>query len=133
MNREERRNLSKQGVSQETIDKMEMLKKPCTIGETIQIARAAAEDVCAEVLTKYRRDTSGLIMAMTIQLEVMKELFIKRGLVTEEEFNDLYKSEAEALNEKQKQYIHDNMESANQEKNAPSTDMKVSEIEVITK
>lgn len=126
MNRDERRKLKKAGVSAETIKSKELLEQPCSIGETIQLARAAAQDVCQYVFEAYRKDTSSLMMAMTLQIDILKQKLIDAGIFSEEEFIAEYNKAAEKFQEEQREYIKQMKES----EAGPITSMNVSDIEV---
>lgn len=110
MNRQERRELEKNGVSKDTIEKLGIYTKPATIAEVIQLARASAEDVCGEMLEDYRKRSSGIIMAMTLQLELLKELVISKGMITEEEFEEKYLNAAKEFEDKQREFLKNSVE-----------------------
>lgn len=133
MNREERRNLKKLGVSDKTIKDKELLEQPCSIGETIQLARAAAQDVCQYVFEAYRRDTSSLMMAMTLQIDILKAKLIAAGMFSEEEFIEEYKVAAEKFHQEQKEYL-EKMKEESPDKSPDvqqlGTVMKISDINV---
>lgn len=122
MNREDRRNLIKNGASKETVDKLQAYNKPCSVLEVVKISRAVAEDVANESLEEYRRLSTGTIVAMTIQLEILKSLVINSGMITEEEFQSLYETSAREFEEKQREYLAKMKEQENQE--APSNVVK---------
>lgn len=129
MNREERRELKKKGASEETIAKLEALRQPCTVGEAVQLARAASEDVCGEMLDIYKRDSSSLMMAMTLQIELLKDIVISSGLISQEEFDKRYTDSAKEFEEKQREYLKARVESENS-KATSAGDMKVSDFEI---
>lgn len=91
MGRKERRDLEKKGFSKETAKKVDALNTPCTILEAIQFAQGVVDDK----LTEYKASTVPLTVSHTLHIEVMKEILISKGLVTEEEFKDLYMKAAE--------------------------------------
>lgn len=117
MNREERRNLMKQGAKKETVDKLSQFDKPASIKEVINISRAVAQDVSAEYVEDYRKRSAGVIMATSIQLELLKKLVTDKGLITEEEFNKLYEVAAAEFEEAQRKYVEEQMRLAEQQKN----------------
>ena len=91
MGRKERRDLERQGFSKETARKADALNSPCTVLEAVQLAQGVVEDK----LTEYKASTVPLTVSHTLHIEVMKEVLISKGLVTEEEFKDLYMKAAE--------------------------------------
>lgn len=91
MGRKERRDLERKGVSKETAKKVDALNTPCTILEAIQLAEGVVEDA----LTTYKANTVPLTVSHTLHIQVMKNLLISKGLITEEEFMKLYMEEAE--------------------------------------
>lgn len=106
MNREEKRRLEKNGVSKETIDKLNKYEKPCTVLEVVKLSRAVAEDVANEYLEDYRKRSSGTIIALTLQLEILKKLVIEKELISEEEFQSMYEESAKEFEEKQREYFN---------------------------
>lgn len=94
MNRAERRNFMKQGVSKETMGKMDTYNSPCSIAEAVQIARASAEDVVDD----YHKSTAPLQIAISMQLEILKSMLFEAGVISEEKFRELYMSQAEEFN-----------------------------------
>lgn len=95
MNRKQRREEMKKGS---VSDGMDFLQSPCTIAETMRIARAAAEDV----MTDYHQHSAHLRIALSLQVEILKDLVINAGLITEEEFKNRYAQQVAAFNEMQK-------------------------------
>ena len=141
MNREERRNLEKNGVSKETIDKLNKYDQPCTILEVVKLARAIAEDVANESLEDYRRRSTGTIIALTLQVEMLKRILVENNLITAEEFQSQYEEEAKLFEEKQREYLSamtkvesehlNDLETANTSGNVVSmNDTNVSDIDV---
>ena len=70
MNREERR---RTGITKETSDKLEELKKPCTLLEAVQLAQGVADDKIKD----YHNNINPIIVSLTIQIEVLKEMLFK--------------------------------------------------------
>ena len=97
MNREERRSMKSQGASEETIEKLGAYNSPCTIAEAVQIARASAEDV----LEDYHRNQGTAYLAMSIQIELLKEVIFSSGMIKEEEFRERYMKKAREIQESQ--------------------------------
>lgn len=120
MNKGQRYNKSKDGGD------LKYLQTPCTITEAVQISRGVAEDV----LTEYTRQHSPLQVAMSLQIEILKDIVIKSGLVTEEDFRTLYTEKAEEFNRLQKEAL-DQMQNQSSEDDSPKIDLKVSDIEVV--
>ena len=99
--------MEKQGVSKETIEKLNQYDKPCTILETVKLSRAIAEDVVTEAFEEYRRASTGTIVALTLQVELLKKLMIEKfDVITEEELQSMYQKEAEVFEEKQREYLN---------------------------
>lgn len=121
MNREQRRNMSKNEGS------LRYLQTPCTITEATQIARGVAEDVVAE----YSQQNSPLQVAISLQVEILKEVVIGAGLITEDQFREKYMEKAVEFNQRQKEAFEAaNPEESDCEDNSPKMDLKVSDIEV---
>lgn len=113
MNREERRNLIKQGASKETVSRVNSMTSPCTIAEAVQIARASAEDV----LEDYHRNQGNVQLSTSIQVELLKEALFSSGIITEEEFRERYYKKVKEI-----QGIQEKM---NQRETNVTADMKV--------
>lgn len=121
MNREQRRNMSKNEGA------LRYLQTPCTITEATQIARGVAEDVVAE----YSQQNSPLQVAISLQIEILKEVVIGAGLITEDQFREKYMEKAVEFNQRQKEAFEAaNPEESDCEDNSPKMDLKVSDIEV---
>lgn len=95
MNREQRR---KAGINGDKLVSKGQLNSPCTITEAVQIARGVAEDV----ITDYNHQQSHLQIAISLQIEILKDVVIKSGLITEEDFRRMYNEKAEEFNKMQK-------------------------------
>lgn len=122
MNREQRRNMSKQNEGA-----LRYLQTPCTITEATQIARGVAEDVVAE----YSQQNSPLQVAISLQVEILKDVVIGAGLITEDQFREKYMEKAVEFNQRQKEAFEAaNTEESDCEDNSPKMDLKVSDIEV---
>ena len=126
MNREDRRNLMKQGVSKETADRLAQFDQPAKLKEVLSISRAVAQDVASEYVEDYRKRSAGVTMALMLQVELLKKLVIEKGLITEEEFNKKYEISAAEFERAQREYIEEQlkvMEDA--KKDSPKVDAKV--------
>lgn len=124
MNRKERRMLEKQGASKETLDKLSMYDKPCSVVDVVKLARAVAEDVLSDKLSEYHKRTSGTIISMTIQLELIKKIVVEKGLTTLEELQELYKSEVSDFESKQADILksmHEEMYGKTEVEESPAT------------
>lgn len=124
MNREERRNL---GISKETSESLAKFEAPCTIKETIQISRAAAQDAVEEALIGYQKRTSPLQVAISLQVEILKDAIIKAGIISEEEFRNIYMEKAEEFNQMQRDYRDLQEDSPKMGLTASGIDVKVEE------
>lgn len=124
MNREQRRNMKRNGGEGE----LRYLKTPCTIAEAAQIARGVAEDV----VTDYANSTSPLQVATSIQVELLKSIVMKAGLVTEEEFKSLYMEQAELLDKMRKEALEgtDDGNGEMEDIETPKMEVSVSDVEV---
>ncbi len=122
MNREQRRNMSKKSDGA-----LRYLQTPCTITEATQIARGVAEDVVAE----YSQQNSPLQVAISLQVEILKEVVIGSGLITEDQFREKYMEKAVEFNQRQKEAFEAaKSEDSDHEDNSPKMEVSVSDIEV---
>lgn len=101
MNREERRRL---GVSKGTADRVNQMNSPCTITEAVQIARGVAEDVVLD----YQRRTSNLQISLSLQVELLKKVVMDNGLITEEQFKEMYINAVDDYNKMTQPEQHEN-------------------------
>lgn len=108
MNREQRRKAAKSG---------DPMTSPCTLVEAVQIARAAAEDVIAE----YQMSTRHLQVSLSLQVEILKEIVMEKGLITEEEFREKYMQKVEDFNKRQAEA----MKAAESDSESPTGDAKM--------
>lgn len=115
MNREQRRSNNSAGD-------LKYLQTPCTITEATQIARGVAEDVVSDFIEHQ----SPLQVAMSLQIEILKDIVISSGLVTKERFYEMYVEKAEEFNRKQREAF-DNI----QEDDSPKMELKVNDVEII--
>lgn len=67
-----------------------MLNTPCTITEAVQIARGVADDAIAD----YHKKQGNVQLAISLHLEIMKDILISSGMITEEEFKEKYMEKA---------------------------------------
>ena len=122
MNREQRRKMSKKSDGA-----LRYLQTPCTITEATQIARGVAEDVVAE----YSQQNSPLQVAISLQVEILKEVVIGAGLITEDQFREKYMEKAVEFNQRQKEAFEAaKSEDSDYEDNSPKMEVSVSDIEV---
>lgn len=84
-----------------SVPKAGAMQSPCTITEAVQIARGVAEDV----LTDYHRSQGNMLLSMTIQIDILKELAISSGMITEEEFRNKYMEKAKEIQKMQNDRI----------------------------
>lgn len=120
MNREQRRKMKGD-------PKAGLLQSPCSIAEAVQIARGVAEDVVNESQIRMNH----VQVAMSLQMEIIKEILISKGLITEEEFKEKYVQRAEEFNAmqmKMQEERHDGFDFANSEN--PDMKPSVGDIEI---
>ena len=90
MNRAQRRAAEKSGAK----NPADYLQSSCTITEAVQIARGVAEDA----INDYHNDQKNNLIAMHIQLDILRELVISKGLISEDEFREMYSKRVDDLN-----------------------------------
>lgn len=83
VNTGERKDAPNQGV----------LQSPCTISECVQISRGVVEDAISE----YHQNHGNVQLSISIQLEILKEIVFKSGMITEEDFRKKYMEKAQEL------------------------------------
>lgn len=128
MNREDRRNLIKNGASKNTVNNLDAYQSPCTILEATQIARGVAEDV----LNEYAENIGHLQVSMTLQIEMLKKIIVSNGLATEEELKEMYIKEVQSFNDMQKKIRGGILEDDSTEgTDNPKMDIKINNIEVV--
>lgn len=125
MNRQQRRTMEKKGA-QTQAGELRYLQTPCTIAEAAQIARGVAEDV----MTDYNRQESHLKIAMSLQIEILKDIVISAGLITEEEFRAKYMQRAEEFNKMQQEAMLRASEESEESEDMPIMQMSTDEVEV---
>ena len=124
MNRETRRELIKNGAYKKTVENLGAYQSPCTLAEAVQISRASAEDVVAS----YDQSIRPLQVAVSLQVELLKKVIIKSGLVSEEEFKDMYINAVKEFNDTQRASLEEDNEDP--EETSPKMSASVSDIEV---
>lgn len=124
MNRETRRELIKNGASKKTVEDLGAYQSPCTLAEAVQISRASAEDVVAS----YDQSIRPLQVAVSLQVELLKRVIIKSGLVSEEEFKDMYINAVKEFNDTQRASLEEDNEDP--EETPTKMSASVSDIEV---
>lgn len=80
MNREERRNL---GVSKESANRLDQLKSPCTVLEAVQLAQG----VCDDSIKNYHEKLNPMLVSLSLQLELLKEMLFEGKPITNVEGN----------------------------------------------
>lgn len=93
MNREERR---RNGITKETAKKLEQLNSPCTVMEAVQLAQGVAEDA----VSNYHQNINPIIVSLSIQIEVLKELLFKEAALDPSMYEDLFNKRVEEYNKK---------------------------------
>lgn len=112
--------------SQKEIQKgMQYLKTPCTVAETVQIAREVAQ----EVLTEDQQHTQPWQVAVSIQVEILKKAVIDAGLITEEKFREEYVERMTQLKEEMQESSDDEPEESADE-SSPKMAVEVNDITV---
>ena len=101
MNREERRKLMKSGMSKGSIGDIDRLNSPCTIVEAVQLATGVVDDA----LEDYQRRHSPIQLSMSIQIEILKDLVIKSGLITEEEYHARFLKQVDEVQQMHKSIV----------------------------
>lgn len=135
MNREERR---KNGVSKETADRLENLKKPCTVLEAVQLAQGVSDDA----IRNYHESINPIIVSLSLQIEVLKELLFEEHMVSEHastsillenEFVSRFNQRVDDYNKQKEEAIKVIEENASKSKkvsNFPKTDVVPSNIDI---
>lgn len=95
MNREEKRNLKRKGLSDKAIKDMEMLSAPCTIGEAVQLSQSVVKDALKDYSENYASRLGSVTIVQTLHLEVIKNLLIEKGIITAEEYEERLKTASE--------------------------------------
>ena len=101
MNREQRRGYKKNDILDK---KNNPLETYCTISECLQIARASAQDIIEQVIREYSKETQPQVIATSLQVDVLRNMLFKSGILDEEEFKAEYAKKATEFNELQKKY-----------------------------
>ena len=132
MNREDRRRM---GISKETSDKLEQLNTPCTVLEAVQLAQGVSEDA----ISNYHKSINPIIVSLSIQVEVLKELLFRgsqigentfKSIISEEEFIKVFKERVEDYNKQKEEAISKMVEQQSYsegdavEESEPSSDVK---------
>lgn len=94
--------------SQKDIQKgLQYLQTPCTVAETVQISREIAQEVLAE----EQQHTQPWQVAVSLQLEILKEVVINAGIITEDEFREKYVERMSKVQQMQQEIQRDELES----------------------
>lgn len=127
INREERR---KAGISKETADKLNQLNSPCTVIEAVQLAQGVAKDA----VDQYHRSINPLIVSLSLQVELLKEIIInKANIISEEDYTKQLEERIDQFNkdkEKAMEELRQREEEASKEQE-PKTDMKPQPLEIV--
>ena len=102
------------------------LQTPCTITEATQIARGVSEDVVSE----YASKESPLKVAMSLQIEILKDVVMRSGLITEDEFRSIYMQKAEEFNQKQKEMMELSHQDNPSDDSNPKVSAKAGDVEI---
>lgn len=126
MNREERR---KNGISKETSKKLDNLQQPCTILECIQLSQGVASDA----IKNYHETLNPIIVSLSIQIEVLKEILYRNNVVDEKEFVELFNARVEDYNKQKEEamsQISEDIKNQRANQNNPKTDVISGDIDV---
>lgn len=126
MNRATRRKLSK--GNPEMKEKLDYLNTPVTLSEAVQVARGVAEDVVSD----YSRHTQPVQVAISLQIELLKKIVFNAGLITEEEYKEMYVKEVEAFNKMQKEMLSSDESEETEGESAPKVAVKANDLEIKT-
>lgn len=118
MNRNQRRSMDKKDYSS-------YMNTPCTITEAVQIARGVAEDVVSD----YNKSQSTLQISISLQIEILKDIVIKAGLIDEENFRKMYMEKAEEFNRLQQEAFSQNLDEDKEDN--PKMQVLSNDIEVV--
>lgn len=106
-----------------------VMDSPCTISESLRIARAVVDDAFKD----YQLKNSNLLIAMSLQLEIIKEVITNSGLISKDEFYNQYVSRAKEFEEMQREAYEkekSNNISNTEDKGTTNMDIKVNDIDV---
>ena len=127
MNREQRRKMNKSG------GEMKYLNKPCSLSDASQIARGVAE----EVVQDYDYNQKHIQISISLQLELIKDILIEKGIITEEEFKEKYLAKAKEFEKLQREAFESAIEKATQDEGEDNPDvgmqLTVDDIEITQK
>lgn len=112
MNREDKRKLKKQGLSDEAIKEMELLTSPCTLTEAVQVSRGVAQDVIQDYHERSVSKIGSVVVLQTIHIEVLKNILISKELITESEYEDLLKTASDEYNARKKELSEEDPDDA---------------------
>jgi translation initiation factor 2B subunit (eIF-2B alpha/beta/delta family) len=129
INRDERR---KAGISKETADKLNQLNSPCTVIEAVQLAQGVAKDA----VDQYHKSLNPLIVSMSLQIELLKEILISKEVLNEEEYNNALEKKIQQFNEDKEKAMEELRKQEEQamaeaENESPKTDMKPQPLEIV--
>lgn len=125
INREERRSM---GMSKETADKLNQLQSPCTVIEAVQLAQGVAKDA----VDNYHKGINPLIVSLSLQVELIKEILMQSNLVTEEDYKERLQKMIDKFNEDKAEMMKEYEEKFKQaQQEEPKTDMKPQPLEIV--
>lgn len=75
------------------------LQSHVTVAEAVQIATSVAMDV----VNNYHQQANPVMIGLSVYAEVLKNVLIKHGLISEEEFQELYKQSVDEINRLQEE------------------------------
>lgn len=123
MNRETRRDLMRKGVSQGTIENLDVLDKPCTIKETVSLSKGVAEDVFIQGIEEFRSFINPTLVSLTLWVETLKGKLIEAGIASEEDLQILYEASAENFKKKSQEFIDSMKKEEKVVENSPKVTM----------
>lgn len=97
------------------------LSKPCTLTEVVQISQGVAADALAD----YHAKVSPVTAALSLQIELLMDLLMEKGMITPEEHQQRYMEKVEKF-----QAIQNRVKQEQQSKNDPKMDISANDIEV---
>lgn len=121
-----RADIKKMNKQQKQSPEMKYLDSPCSITEAAQIARGVAEDV----LEDYHNRTGHLQVAISLQIELLKELLIKSGIINEDEFKSMYIQKAEEFNAMQREALGEDDSEGISDTDNPKMSTSAGDIEI---
>ena len=131
MNREERRKLKKQGMQEESIKNLEILQRPCTIQEVVNLATGVAEDKVMAAIEELRKLLNPTIVSQTIWISTIQKVLVDKGIVTEEELSTIWGELQEEFNKKSEEFITALKEEEKVDASIPKYEFNTSDISIV--